>query len=107
MFVATIAMVLMAAGPAVAQPIEFVGDAVFVTVEGVSGVEQIPVTGVYGDPNFGGGAIAGGSALSLADPVFGAFSTASFTTNAAFLPEGLFVQAGTQCIDTTDFGLCP
>lgn len=107
MFVAMLAMLLMVAAPALAQPIEFIEGGVLVTVQGTGSLEEAPVTGVVGVPSFGG-AVAGEDTLSTGDSLFvGGFATASGTVNAFGGQEGVVVQAGSQCIDTTDFGLCP
>jgi hypothetical protein len=45
--------------------------------------------------------------LSTGDTLFGAFTSTGVTPNASGGQEGVVVQAGSQCIDTTDFGICP
>lgn len=101
-----LAMVLVVASPAAAQQIEFVEGGVLVVVEGTGSLEEAPVTGVFGVP-VAAGAVAGGGALSVADSAFGAFTTVGASTNAAGIQTDAFVQAGSNCIDTTGFGLCP
>jgi hypothetical protein len=80
LFVAVLAMVLMTASPAVAQTVDFEGNAVFV---GTS------ASGAFANPNIGGAGFT-----------FGPIAGAS--------PElGYFVSAGGGvCIDTTPFGVC-
>ena len=108
-FVAMLAMMLLVASPAMAQQIEFLEGGVLVVTEGEGSLEEPPVTGVAAVPSFGGfgGAVAGGDTLSSSSP-FGAFTTtANETVNAAGIETDVFVQAGSQCIDTTGFGFCP
>lgn len=108
LLVAMLAMVLLAASPAMAQPIEFVEGGVLVVVEGTGSLEEPPITGVFAVPDLGGGTVAGGGTFATALPEFGAFADVDETTFAAIAPEfGTVVQAGELCIDTTDLGFCP
>ena len=107
LLVAMLAMVLVVASPAVAQPIEFVEGGVLIVAEGTGSLEEAPITGLFAVPEFGAGAIAGGDALLIADPNFGAFTTTGGTSAAGSTMGDVFLQSGAVCFDTTNMGLCP
>ena len=107
-FVAMLAMVLLTASPAMAQQIEFVDGGVLVAVEGTATLEEPPITGAGVIPGLFAAGVAGGDTFGFVDlQSGGAFAGAGETTFAGAAPEGIAVQAGDICIDTTDFGLCP
>ena len=107
LLVAMLAMVLMAASPTMAQPIEFVEDGVLIIAEGTGSLEEAPITGLFAVPEFGAGAIAGGDALLIADPNFGAFTTTGGASAGGTQTGDVFLQSGSLCFDTTDLDLCP
>ncbi|MDQ4106764.1 MAG: hypothetical protein M3157_06290 [Actinomycetota bacterium] len=106
-FMAMLAMVLMAASPVMAQSVEFVEDGVLIIVEGTGSLEEAPITGLFAVPEFGAGAVAGGDALFIANPDFGAFGTTGGASVGAAQTGDVFLQSGALCFDTTDMDLCP
>ncbi len=107
LLVAVLAMVLLAASPAVAQPIEFVEGGVLIIAEGTGSLEEAPITGLFAVPEFGAAAIAGGDALVSADPTFGGGAFVDGSTAIGGTAGDVFLQSGSLCFDTTDFDLCP
>jgi hypothetical protein len=106
--VAVLAMVLLTASPAMAQPIEFVDGGVLVIVEGTGNLQQAPITGVFAVPDLGAGTVAGGNTFATGFPEFGAFSEAGQSTFAGGIQGlGPAVQADDLCLDTTGLGVCP
>ena len=103
-----LAIVLMAASPAMAQPsVEFVEDGVLIIAQGTGSLEEAPITGLYAVPEFGAGAVAGGDAFLEADPSLGTFMTTGGATAAGTTMGEVFLQSGSLCFDTTDMDLCP
>lgn len=104
---AMLAMVLMAASPAVAQPIEFVEDGVLIIAEGTGSLEEAPITGLFAIPDFGAAAIAGGDAQVFADPNFGGGAFVGGSAAIGSTMGDVFLESGSLCFDTTDLNLCP
>ncbi len=101
-FAAMLAIVLMAASPAMAQSVEFVEDGVLIIAEGTGSLEEAPITGLFAVPEFGAGAIAGGDALLIANPDFGAFGTTGGASAAGSTMGEVFLQSGALCFNTFD-----
>ena len=106
-----LAIVLMAASPAMAQSVEFVEDGVLIIVEGTGSLEEAPITGLFAVPEFGAGAVAGGDAFTIADPALGVFTTTGGSTAAGSTEGEVFLQSGSLCFNTFDpadqFFACP
>ena len=109
-FVAMLAIVLMAASPAMAQSVEFVEDGVLIIVEGTGSLEEAPITGLFAVPEFGAGAVAGGNTF-LRAASFGGGAFAGGSTAVGSTEGEVFLQSGSLCFNTFDpadqFFACP
>ena len=102
-----LAIVLMAASPAMAQSVEFVEDGVFIIAEVTGSLEEAPITGLFAIPELGAAAIAGGDAEIFADPSFGGGAGVGGSTAIGSTMGDVFLESGSLCFDTTDLDLCP
>ena len=107
MFVAMLAIVLMAASPAMAQSVELVEDGVLIITEGTGSLEEAPITGHFAIPEFGAAAIAGGDTELFADPSFGGGAGVGGSTAIGSTMGDVFLESGSLCFDTIDLDLCP
>jgi hypothetical protein len=101
-FVAMLAIVLMAASPAMAQSVEFVEDGVLIIAEGTGSLEEAPITGLFAVPEFGAGAVAGGDAGLFADPTFGGGAFVGGSAAVGSTMGEVFLQSGSLCFNTFD-----
>lgn len=105
--VAMLAIVLMAASPAMAQPsVEFVKGGVLIIGEGTGSLEEQPITGLFAIPEFGVGAVSRDAGV-FANPNFGAGAFVGGSTAIGSTAGDVFLQSGSLCFDTTDMDLCP
>ena len=90
-----LAIVLMAASPAMAQSVEFVEDGVLI-------LDEASITGLFAVPEFGAGAIAGGDANLFAEPNFGGGAFVGGSAAAGSTMGEVFLQSGSLCFNTFD-----